>query len=344
MSKTGASFSIRVLRNGDNIFVVRDIVNENGEGAGLFQSVDPNTGVTAPDWSVSTNQPIVRISVRSSIGYVAEITGVTWAYDGGTLKFPPLTSVFQTSTNNSSFAARVNGQYYELRVIDNLAGTSVLSNQQINYEVRYMCNALSDIIRGSVDVLILAAGTDSHMLQITTNRVEIDTTNPTATLTAIGIHGVEQITIGENGYSVKWYQDDIELTGKTKSTLIVDREMVTGGSIFVAKLFLNGNAVAQDGQRINDISDEYQITYTAENAGSNYVGDGHNAYFVLSVTKNGKPLSEDVTFTWQIYDAQGVAKTGGDGNMVTVTPNDCLVSTGSGDYYADCDVQVTASW
>lgn len=341
MSKTGAAFTVRFLRNGDQVIATRDIINENGDGAGLFQAVDPNTGVVAPDWTVAANQPIIRLGVRSSAGFPAEINSVTWAYAGKTLQFPALTSTFQTATNDDRFAARVNRKYYELRVLKNLASQTVVANQQISYELNYTSNALTDKIRGSVDVLIQAAGADSHLLQITTNRVEIDAVNPTATLTAVGMYGTQNVQIGANGYTIKWYQDGTELTGKTGSTLTVDRSMVTGGSVFVAKLFLDGNAVAQDGQRISDIADEYQITYEPTSAGSNYVGIGHNATYNLSLTKNGSTYSGTPSFAWQIYDAEGNPKTSGTGATVTVKPSDCELSAGG---YGDCDVLVTATF
>ena len=120
--------------------------------------------------------------------------------------------------------------------------------------------------------------------------------------------------------------------------------MVSGGSIFVAKLLKDGNVVAQDGQRINDIADEYQITYTPTNAGSNYVAPGHSATFNLSVTKNGNHYDGEVTFAWQVYNALGKPKTSGTSSTVTVTANDCLVGDGDNAYYSDCDVQVTADF
>ena len=120
--------------------------------------------------------------------------------------------------------------------------------------------------------------------------------------------------------------------------------MVEGGSLFIAKLFLNNNAVAQDSQRINDIADEYQIAYTPTDAGSNYVGVNHNADYTLSVTKNGSAYTGNVTYAWQIYNALGNKTGEGTGATVTVTPTHCLVGEGQGAYHADADVQVTATF
>lgn len=344
MSKTGAAFSVRFLRNGDQITVVRNVVDKDGNGAALFQVVDTSTGTPTPDWTQTANQPIIQLGVRSSAGYPTEITNVSWAYDGVTLNFTYNGSTWVTANNDSRFQARINGNYYELKIVANLASKTVVSNKQISYEVSYSSNAHSDTLQGSIDVLIQQAGSNSHILQITTNSVELDASNNEATLTAVASYGSTPVSIGTNGYAIEWYQDNVKLSGHTGATLTVNRDMVSGGSIFVAKLLKDGSVVAQDGQRINDIADEYQITYTPNNAGSNYVAQNHNAVYTLAMTKNGNPYTGEVSFAWQIYNALGKPKTSGTNSTVTVTANDCLVGTGDNAYYSDCDVQVTADF
>lgn len=344
MSKTGASFSVRFLRNGDQITVVRNVIDSAGNGASLFQVVDTTTGTPTPDWTQTANQPIIQIGVRSAAGYPTEITNVAWAYDGKTLNFTYNGSTWVTANNDSSFQARINGNYYELKIVANLASKTVVSNKQISYEVSYSSNAHSDTLQGSIDVLIQQAGSDSHNLQITTNLVELDASNTEATLTAVAYYGTTPVSIGTNGYSIEWYQDNVKISGQTGATLTVTRDMVSGGSIFVAKLLKDGNVVAQDGQRINDIADEYQITYTPTNAGSNYVAPSHNAVFTLAMTRNGNPYTGSVVYSWQIYNALGEPRTSDTSSTVTVKPSDCLVGTGDNAYYSDCDVQVTADF
>ena len=346
MSKTGAAFSVRFLRNGDQITVVRNVIDSAGNGAALFQVVDTSTGTPTPDWTQTENQPIIQLGIRSAAGYPTEITNVAWAYDGQTLNFTynGVDWVYASNDTDKRFQARINGNYYELKIVANLASKTVVSNKQISYEVSYSSNAHSDTLQGSIDVLIQQAGSNSHILQITTNRVELDASYDKATLTAVASFGSTPVSIGTNGYAIEWYQDNVKLSGQTGATLTVKRDMVSGGSIFVAKLFKDGNLVAQDGQRINDIADEYQITYTPTNAGSNYVAPSHNAVYNLAMTKNGNPYTVEVSFAWQIYNALGEPRTSGTSSTVTVKPSDCLVGTGDNAYYSDCDVQVTADF
>lgn len=335
---------MRFLRNGDQITVIRNVIDSAGNGAALFQVVDTNTGIPTPDWTQTAKQPIIQLGVRSAAGYPTEITNVAWAYDGVTLNFTYNGSTWVTANNDSRFQARINGNYYELKIVANLASKTVVSNKQISYEVSYSSNAHSDTLQGSIDVLIQQTGSDSHILQITTNRVELDASHTSATLTAVAAYGSTPVSIGTNGYAIEWYQDNVKLSGQTGATLTVTRDMVSGGSIFVAKLLKDGNVVAQDGQRINDIADEYQITYTPTDAGSNYVAPSHNAVYTLAVTKNGNPYTGSVAYSWQIYNALGEPRTSGTSSTVTVKPSDCLVGTGDNAYYSDCDVQVTADF
>lgn len=357
MSKTGAAFSVRFLRNGDQVVIVRNIINHKGSGLALFQVVEPKTGVVTPNWdatnlpegaekeAVLDAQPIIQLGVRSSYGYTAEITSVKWAYNGTELKFTLNGEVWADETNNKPFQARIKDNNYQLKIVGNLASKENVANRQITYDVAYACNGMTDTVKGSVDVLIQAAGSNSHMLQISATSVELDDKTPSTTLTAVGMYGTEPVTIGSNGYTIKWYKDGEEQTGATSDTLEVNRDNVTGGSLFIAKLFLNGSAVAQDSQRINDVKDEYQIAARPAVAGANWLGIGHNATYNLSILKDGEDYAVvGVKYEWTVYNAMGEPQHTGTGSLVTVEPRYAVVGTGADAYYADCDVQVTAEF
>ena len=362
MSTTGAAFSVRFLRNGDQVVIVRNIVNRKNSGLALFQVIDPTAGTIAPNWdatnlpegaekeAVLDAQPIIQLGVRSAYGYPAEIKSVKWAYDGTDLQFTLNGEVWVTAANDAKFQARIVDKNYQLKIVGNLASAEKVANKQITYDVNYACNGMTDTVQGSVDVLIQAAGSDSHMLQIKTNRVELDAENPDALLEAVCMYGTKNVTIGSNNYTIKWYQDGRELTEKT-AKLTVNRGDVTGGSLFIAKLFLNGSAVAQDSQRINDTADEYQIAAIPTVAGANWLGIGHNATYNLSVICNKEPYAGSVKYEWTVYNAIGEPQlpnpgslVTGTGSLVTVEPGYAVVGTGADAYYADCDVQVTAEF
>lgn len=363
MSTTGAAFSVRFLRNGDQVVIVRNIVNRKNSGLALFQVIDPMAGTIAPNWdatnlpegaekeAVLDAQPIIQLGVRSSYGYTAEIKSVKWAYDGTDLQFTLSGEVWVTAANDAKFQARIVDKNYQLKIVGNLASAEKVANKQITYDVNYACNGMTDTVQGSVDVLIQAAGSDSHMLQIKTNRVELDAENPDALLEAVCMYGTKNVTIGSNGYAIKWYKDGDEISNATGLTLTVGRGDVTGGSLFIAKLFLNGNAVAQDSQRINDIADEYQIQAIPTAAGENWLGIGHNATYNLSVICNKEPYAGSVKYEWTVYNAIGEpqlpnpgSRVTGTGSLVTVLTEYAKVVTGEKAYYADCDVQVTAEF
>lgn len=366
MIQTGAAFSVRFLRNGDQITIVRDVIDDQGNGTPLFQVIDPTTGAVAPDWSNlhPENQPIIQLGARAASGAGVRITNVNWYYNGTQLVFAYDGSEWVPAADgNMPFKANIVNGKYRLRIVGNLASMQALSNKQISYEVEYISNGKSDTVRGQVDVLIQASGSDSHILQITTNRVELDENHTSATLTAVGYYGTTPISIGQNGYTIEWYKDGSTLIqGQTGATLVVTRDMITGSSLFVAKLKLNNSLVAQDSQRISDIADEYQVGYiprSAAESACSYDGTDHNAVWLLSILRNGilidgwHRVNEQNVYTdggasyaWQAYNTFGEGKTSGEGSTVTVTPADCLLSgtLHSDDaVYGDADVQVTAT-
>lgn len=353
MSETRASFSGRFLRNGDQIFVIRDVINRNGDGVALFQQVDARSGVVAPNWDATGKtgaelqaildaQPIISLGSRSSAGYPSVITGVVWYFDGIQLVFVLNGSTWVSEANGKPFQARINGSKYELKIVGNIASASVVANKQISYDMSCTCNSMDETVRGSVDVIIQCGGSDSHIMQITTNRVELDDANPSATLTAVAYYGTNPITIGQNGYTIKWYKNGSEIAGQTGSTLNVDRSMVRISDFFNAKLFLNNVAVAQDTIRIGDITDEYEIDSVPTSAGANYVALNHPASYNLSLLRNGVAYTGQVTFTWKIYNALGQETKGdGTGSTVTVQPQHCLIAQ---DSYADFYYEVVANF
>ena len=359
MNSAGAAFSVRFLRNGDTITLEQLVKNGQGTGAALFQVIDPTSKAVVPDWSKAENdaiRPYISLGLLSAAGMPTEIKAVTWAYDGKTIGFGTIGSEWTNSTTEefkNTFQARILNGRHELKIINNLASETVVSNRQIDFAVEYVSGALKDTIYGSADVHIQQAGSNSHMLQITTSNVTLDSATTQTTLNIEAYYGTQSVTPGSGGYTVQWFKDPIgdsaEVIG-TGASLVVTRDMVEGGNIFVCKLLLNGNIVAQDQQRINDIADEYQIRATAVSAASSICTPTNNAVFKLGLYRNGDTAVETVerNWTWTVYDAAGNPKVDsgktytGKGSTVTITPDHCLIK-GSNEY-SGVDVAVTVEF
>lgn len=348
MSSTGAAFTVRFLRNGDFITIVQEVRNSAGSGAALFQAIDPNSKVVSPDWSSDDSiRPIVSLYAMTASGMPVSIKSVQWAFDGSSLFFNLNGSEWVNETSGKKFAARINGNRYELKVMGNIASETNVSNRRIDYEVTYISGAHIETVQGGADVLIQQAGSNSHVLQITTNRAVLEGEGDTAkaTLGIMAYYGTQQVAVGTNGYTVKWYKDNGSTVISTSSTLTVTRDDINGGSVYVCKLLLNGSVVAQDQQRINDISDEYQVVATPTSAATTYCGVSNNAVYTLKLVKNGNigtPLSVS-KWAWKVFDAQGnVKKSDGSGATVTILPEYCKI--GDSEEYSDVDVVVTCTF
>jgi hypothetical protein len=115
--------------------------------------------------------------------------------------------------------------------------------------------------------------------------------------------------------------------------------------VFVAQLYKDGVLVAQDGQRINDTSDEYQVVAKVASNGQSMVSDDSDATYVLSVTRNGESYKVDSSkFSWVLYNALGVQTGSGTGSTVTIKKSHALCTNGNGTtYYSDVDVAVTVT-
>lgn len=350
MNSTGAAFTVRFLRNGDFITIVQEVLKADGSGAALFQAIDPNSKVVSPDWSSDNSdsiRPIVSLYAMTASGMPVSIKSVQWAFDDSTLFFNLNGSEWVNETSGKKFAARINGNRYELKVTGNIASETNVSNRRIDYEVTYISGAHTESVQGGTDVLIQQAGSNSHVLQITTNRAVLEGEGDTAkaTLGIMAYYGTQQVAVGTNGYTVKWYKDNGSTVISTSSTLTVTRDDINGGSVYVCKLLLNGSVVAQDQQRINDISDNYQVVATPTSAATTYCGVSNNAVYSLKLVKNGNigaPLAVK-EWSWKVFDAQGnVKKSDGSGATVTILPQYCKI--GDSDEYSDVDVLVTCTF
>lgn len=380
MSNVKGAFTVRFVKNGDTIYIVRDIVDAAGDGSSLYQAIDPTTGKLSKDWTDPAKQPIVQLRALSARNFLVTVNSVTWAYDGTTLTF---NSAAETSGDYAGWqlcntpglagkfairATTINGYtWHQFRILDNIASLTQLSNKQLTYTVEYTCNSMHDTITESMDIEIQQAGSSSYKLTIMTNHSRLDNTNNTATLRAEIAYGVEGITLGTdadgNTYSIKWYQDGVELTGKSGLTLTVNRDnqnngnpYVDGASVFVAKLLRNNVVVAQDAQSIIDDKDEYGVSITPRPSYSPYIDENNDTQLQAQLTRQdpsgNKTNVSGATYSWTLYNATGkVTANNLSGQTVTVKAEHalCEILDNSGKatgetYYGDVECSCTATY
>lgn len=339
MEQVKGAFTVRFLRIGDDVYITRDIYRmDKGvrKGAALFQAIDKVSGALSVDWTDPNEQPICEFKAVSAVGYPVNLIEAAFVYDGVKVIFTTADETgWATSTNGKFQMKQEDGKIF-FKIIDNIASPTQVSNKQIGYSLTYISNAMINSYVGSMDIVIQQAGSDSHFAVITTPRIVLDAANPQTTLTLQATYGVKNITIGEDGYTVEWYKDKVKLSD-TGESINVHRDDVDGASMYVAKLLLNGVAVAQDGQHISDVADEYQVRV---NRYVDFVNEKTNGQMEFYLMKNNVTLTTtDDQWTWDIYNALGVVTKEGTGKNVVITAADCKnVPVGGGaEYYSDAN-------
>jgi len=339
MEQVKGAFTVRFLRIGDDVYITRDIYRmDNGvrKGAALFQAVDATSGALSVDWTDENQQPICEFKAVSAKGYPVTISEATFSYDGSLLVFATTGEDGWREASNGKFKMKQEYGHIFFKIIANIASKTQVSNKQISYSLTYISNGMINSYVGSMDIVIQQAGSDSHFAVITTPRIVLDEANPTTNLSLQAAYGVKNITIGQDGYTAQWIKDKVVMDGEVGASIDVHRDDVHGASMYVAKLLLNGEPVAQDGQHISDVADEYQVRVNRFN---DFVNEKTNGQFEFFLMKNNVTLTtENDRWIWNIYNGLGVVTKSGTGKDVTITAEDCKNSPiGGSSYYADAN-------
>lgn len=361
-NKIKGAFTVRFIRTGDQIYVTKNIVkfDKNGaeSGGSLFQAIDPTSGTLSVDWKTDIyNQPALKIGIKSAIGNPVTITSIKWTYRGTELTFNTSAATtgnytgWQLSTDGKFAKKEVDGFCY-LRLIDNAASTTVISNQIIGYEISYISNNVRDSIGGTEDVLIQQAGADSYSINITTSCSTLNATQTSTTLTATYLYGVKPISDTEftASWKIEWYKDFTIIEGQSGKTLNVTRDDVDGSSVFSVKLLHkeddNWVVKAVDAQRVTDDADEWTIDAEPDGTNPDAISKTSNAKFVLKLKQNGTDYTGSVTWGWEVYNALNAKTATSKGASVTLTAEmaKCVPDASNPDknYYSDVAVEVSA--
>lgn len=304
MSSLTSSFVIRYIAGTDSLYVEEQVVkyasdSSTTESAGsLMQIYNTDTKSVTPDWSVSTNQPVLKLGLsRSGTGEnVTLASGCSFTFQGEDISFSSSASTIgaYSDWNTSSdglFAMRYDkdGTYVYLRITDNIASSTITSNQTIGYTLVYSDTDLgSGTISGTTDVVIREGSSSSVYVNITTSDTELDADSTSTTLGLQLIYGEKEYTtlsalsadMDDATLSLKWFKDGAVITttssgsAYTGDTLVVycseadDSGSLTGNyvdgcNVFSVNIYnADGAIIASDSQRVTDVTDPYQVRLT----------------------------------------------------------------------------------
>lgn len=362
-SQVKGAFTVRFIRTGDQIYVTKNVVkfDANGaeSGAALFQAVDPQEGTVSVDWKTTpTEQPCLKISAKSAMGYNVTLTNVAWTYKGVALAFNASAETSGTYkgwnlSTDGMFAKKIEGGYAYLRFVDNAASKSVISNQQIGYTLTYITNNITDTVTGAEDVLIQQAGADSYSINITTPCSSLNSETQSTTLTATYLYGTNTIPDDEfnASWKLEWYKDFVLISGKNSKTLEVTRSDVEGSSVYSVKLMHKTGDTwvvkAVDAQRIVDDGDTWQISADPTGNNPDAISNTNDAVYTLSLKQNGVAYGGAMSWAWTVYNALNVQTGSGTGSTVTLKADmaKCQPDTSDTgkDYYSDVAVEVAVT-
>lgn len=223
-----AGITIRRLRNGDTLYLTLEI----GEKP-LFQAVNSQTGAVSPDWTVAANQPVVTPNVNSTRGNAVNLANHAWSYNGSQLDFNGATSGGYTLDSTGKFAMNLNTG--ALKIVANLASTSNMGSDTLQYAVDATVGGVVYHLTRSVDVQIQAAGASSYFGFINATTTQLDSDHASATLKA----NLWLSTSPVSSFYVKWYKGSNPWTAMNGQTqVVVNRNDIDASQLIIAEFYL----------------------------------------------------------------------------------------------------------
>lgn len=377
MGNLTSSFTITFLSGTDSLYLEQQVVKFVGdsspaESAGsLLQVYNSTTKEVTPDWTESTNQPVLKLGLtKSSDGSNIELTtDTTFTYQGEEISFGTST----TSLNGLTWYASTDGMfmkayssdgtYIYLRICANIASADITTNQQIGYSLAYNTTEFGKgTVTGTTDVLIREGSSSSLYCNIVTENSELSSENTSTTLSVQYIYGdmeYTSLTLLQAAMvlanSILWYKDGVSLS-LTTETLTVYREedsassgnYVDGSNVFsVMVLDASGNVLASDSQRITDVADKYHVELTQTGT----VRESKDATVKGILYEGDEAYTGSVTYATSVYNANNeltgalATSSGTSGFRRTITSSECVYENADGDEeYGDCTLVVSCTF
>lgn len=338
ISATG-SVTIRRIRYGDTVSMAFDVT-----GA-LVQYVNSQTGTVTPDWTNTTNQPTITPVVTSARSQTVTFLSVVWKYNGFELKFG--TDGYSTNTGYEK-TFYLDAKTGKLTIKKNLASTTNIASDTLEVTLVVSIGGQEYTLTKSIDITIQPMGASSYSGYITTDKTFLKKDGEVATLTAHLMDGSGTV----NPSNVKWYSGDTYLN-KEGETLEVNRDMVNGSQLFIAKFYVAGTdtPIAVAGIVINDSMDDYQISFGSVGQVDDKTSVTVTAKLMKFVDDELKDVTSSMSGTWElaVYEMTGWTVIEVDGKPHTSNTNSITVTTKDTDYTSNGttilrDVEVIASF
>lgn len=329
------TISIKRLRSGKTLFL-----SFVSNGIPLLQVVDTDTGNVAPDWGEEANQPTLTPTCKLSTGETVALSDHHWTYNGNLINFDGAESGGWKESHDKKF--KKNPTTGAIRIVQNLASPINYADDTLDYSVTAIVDGVEYTVEKSLTIDIHKGSSGTFTGSISLERDTIDNQNPNVTLTAKLTYGVTSEEYSKD-YSVKWYKNDVEMSGQTAKTLTVDRDMVDSVALFRADFYVSGAIVATAGKTITDAADTFAVkmTITSDNK---TVDTGKGVTVKASVwnVEQEKVVELPSTAVWstKIYETDTWSVVGSPVASDTITVTTAHTDTADG---TQRDVEVSSS-
>lgn len=308
------SITIRKLRNGESFFITLET-----NGIPLFQGLDSATGIVNPDWTVSSNQPIINPNVKSTKGNTVVLSNHKWAYNGTTITFPSFGSGWLTD-KTGRFSMNIDTG--AIRIITNLIDPNNISNSTLAYSGTATSMGVSYNITKSIDIIMQEMGSSSYYGEISATTQQLTGDVTSSILTTLLFTNTGEVS----DYYVRWYKDDtLWLDPRSSHTLTIDRSDVDGSQLFIAEFLENTSDTTplyRAGIRIIDTADDYVVNMSIYS--TNKEVDTNKSVMVTAQVINLRTNTavSSSGMTWKMYvmdkDTWAILKSSST-NTITVT-------------------------
>ena len=246
------SITIKRLRANDSLNLSFD-----NNGIPLFQGVDAESGVVAPDWTKTANQPIRTPKVISSHGLSVALSNHSWTYNGVALNFNGAESSGWKTDSTGKF--QMNTTTGAIKIIANLASKTNIAGDTLIYSCVATVAGVEYNLTKDLPIVIQNVGASSYYLTILATTEQL-----TSKITSTSLQ--TRLYLGANETSdhyVKWYKDTVAWADKNgQKTITVGRSDVDGTQLFIAEVYKSSSdtqPLARAGIRIIDTADEFQV-------------------------------------------------------------------------------------